>query len=393
MRAITTGNDSRNVQSIVLRRAIAPANETCAMLVYDFLKESEQRGLAKKTLFDYAKVCKEFFLLHGRGLRPNEIKPHDIREYLAWQANRGATPATLRQRLSGLRSLFRFAEAMEIVPVSPARSVQTHRYFRKLPKPITEEQMNRLIDSQTNLRDKTLIETMYATGTRRSEVSGMKVSDVDWAARTILVNGKGSKERLVPLTDRSVELLKSYVGDRKEGWLFQASGPPDQDGRLSLQNGLWVGLWRDEYRMANGKLRFQTRRKALGRAPGISRKHKAFVADLLPEMSREQAREALDSLLTGKLQPRPRSVTKPLSPVSISYIIRKAGIRAGIPHLHAHRIRHSFATHLFDNGADILTISKFLGHVSLSTTAIYTHVSHRRMRETLEKFHPHWGNQ
>lgn len=361
----------------VRRNALAPASESCLALLNEYLKDSEHRGLAKTTHVRYSQICKDFFL-HAGGLRPSEIRPRDIREFLEWRMNLGASNYTLHQELCALRSLFRFAEAMEIVAVSPARSIQTRRYHRKLPRLLTEEQVNKLIDSANTLRDKALLTTMYGTGARLSEIATMRVEELSWSAKTIMIHGKGNKERLVPLGTKAMELLKQYLGDRKTGWLFQAEGHRDQKGSLVRSGtGWWLGVWRDEYAFSsNGKLCWHVSAKRIGR---------------LSEMTKEQARAKLTTHLAGILHPRPRPIKdEPMRKPSIQMIVRKAGMKAGIGHVHPHMLRHSFATHLLDHGADMLSISKFLGHVNLTTTAIYTHVSQAKMQDTLEKFHPHW---
>jgi site-specific recombinase XerD len=364
--------------AIIPRGAIQLRNESGLALVADYLKDAEQRGLARPTRALYARVYKEFFM-HAGGLRLNEIRPRDVREYLAWQMNRGASNSKLRQTLSALRSLFRYAEAFEVVAVSPARSIQTRRHHRKLPDVLTEEQINKLIQSPKNIRDRALLETTYSSGCRVSEVAGMRVRDLSISERTIRVIGKGDKERIVPLGRMAIELLLEYLGERKSGWLFQREGQNDQRGFVfeKWQKGVWEGRWRSEYAIdAAGKLRFTTKSKILGK---------------ISEMSRQEAEEKLKMLLAGELQRRPRPVKdQPMNARSIEKIVQKAGMAAGIGHVHPHMLRHSFATHLLDHGADILTIDRFLGHVNLSTTAIYAHVSQAKMHDTLEKCHPHW---
>ena len=369
--------------------AIASRSPSLALLA-DFLKDIEQRGLSKSTGIRYAHVCSEFFE-HSGSLRPDEIRPRDIREFLAWKWGMGASDQTLHAILCALRSLFRFAEAMEIVSVSPARAIQTRRYHRKLPKVLTEEQVNTLIESTKNLRDKTLLETLYATGCRVGEIVGVRVEDVSWAAPHIRVVGKGNKERLVPLNGRAIDFLKRYLGSRDTGFLFQAEGQHDQRGFLirhdqtgmvirSRPIGYWLGRWRHEYQFQDstqhksGRLRFRHKTVRLGR---------------LDEMSREEARERLSKLIPAERRPRPIK-DSPMTTRAIRLIVSMAGHKAGLGHLHPHILRHSFATHLLDGGADLVTIGAFLGHESLTTTAIYTHVSQRKMRETMEKCHPHW---
>lgn len=279
-------------------RTIDSRSVTGLALLSCYLKESDQRGLAKTTLTRYAHVCKTFFEYAG-SLTPNEIRPRDVRGYLAWHFGRGASNQTLRQELSALKSIFRYAEALEIVAVSPARSVQTHRHHPRLPRVLTEEEVNKLIGSQNCLRDRALLEVMYATGCRVGEIVGMRIEHVSWSDRTILVNGKGNKERFVPLNGVAISRLQQYLGERKTGWLFQAEGQPGQRGILVRSKiGFWLGRWRHDYQFEtptlskSGRLRWRFKTVRLGR---------------LDELTREEARERLSRLIPTDRRPRPVS--------------------------------------------------------------------------------------
>lgn len=356
---------------------IVAARRDAQQLVVCFLEDSEVRGLSTVTMSRYVRIYRDFFHLVS-SIPIAGIRPRDIRDYLAWQYERGASSQTLREALCALRSLFRFAVAIEVIPVSPAHAVQTRKVTRKLPKVLTEEQVNQLIQAAETIRDKALLETTYATGCRVSEILGMRVEDVSWTERTVRVLGKGNKERLVPLNDRAIALLKASLAERTTGWLFQHEGQPDQKGYVRNDGGYWEGEWRQDYKLdGNGVLTSRISSVRLGK---------------ISELTREEAERKLSALLAGKLKPRPRPVKdKPLDPRSIRNIVQGAAARAGLGHVHPHQIRHSFATHLLDHGADLLTISKFLGHVSLSTTQIYTHISDAKMREVMG-LHPHWKN-
>lgn len=352
-----------------------------AVLVGEYLKDARIRGLAEATLKQYKKTYADFF--RTTVATPiAQIKPRHIRDFLAWQFSRGASAQTLNRHLCGLHSLFKFAEAVEIIPISPARSIQGRRMGRRLPKPLSESEINRLIAAARTPRDKALIETLYATGCRVAEVAGMRYEDVAWEEHSIRVIGKGDKQRVVPLNATAIELLKANLGKREESWLFQDEGKADQQGFVyqtaaPSYAGWWMGGWRQNYQIErDGRLTFRQRYQRIGK---------------ITEMSREAARQELTAMLAGKLKPRPRPVKdKPMDTRAIRYIVQRAAARAGLGHVHPHQIRHSFATHLLDHGADLLTVSKFLGHESIATTQIYLHVSDARMREVIQ-LHPHWS--
>lgn len=356
------------------RRDLARRQVNSPTLIAEYLKDSEQRGLAKKTLIRYRKVFRDFFWNVGP-IPLNELRPRDVRDFLVWMQGRGASDQTLAQILSALRSLFRFAVLIEAVPVSPAWAVQTHRYKRGLPKPLSEKEIDRLIAAARIPRDKALIEFLYSTGCRVAEVSGALIENVSWSERTLRVVGKGDKERLVPLNVRTAKLLKTHLGDRTAGFLFEGEKPDGRGAVIKTKRGeCWIGEWREDYAIgSDGKLQSRRVEVTLGK---------------IANMSREQARQKLATLIADKLKPRPRRGV-PLAPRTIRTIIDRAAFKAGLGHVNPHQLRHSFATHLLDHGADLLSISKLLGHVSLSTTQIYTHVSQAQIRRAIE-CHPHW---
>jgi site-specific recombinase XerD len=361
-----------NVLALRPRQDIARRQTNSLTLVADYLKDAEQRGLAKMTLARYRKIYRDFFAVVG-AIPLHELRPRDVRDFLAWQQERGASDETLRTDLCALRSLFRFAEIIDAVAVSPARAVQTRRVKRRLPKPLSEQEIDRLIGAAKNSRDKALIELLYSTGCRAGEVSGALIENINWTDRTMRVVGKGNKERLVPLNGRAIEFLKIYLGNRASGCLFQG-WTTDQRGSVSKSGRSWIGCWRNGYVTgADGKLRSSFTSSYIGKRAS---------------MSREEAQQKLATLIAEKVKPPPRG-GQPLCARGIGKIIGRAARKAGLGHVHPHQLRHSFATHLLDRGADLLTISKLLGHVSLSTTQIYTHVSQTQIRRTME-LHPHW---
>jgi len=360
-------------------RAIVSRQADVQQLVADYFEDNEIRGLSKATMERYRSVYRDFFHLTS-GIPVVSVRPRDVREYLAWQHDRGASSQTLRRSLCALRSLFRFAEMLELVSVSPARAVQTRRFSRKLPKPISEDNVNKLIASGATLRDQALLETLYATGCRAFEVTGMRVDDVAWGERQIRVLGKGQKERLVPLNAIAIQRLKAYLKKRKTGFLFQREGKPDQRGFVTTNNKThWQGRWLEYLPIGNdGRLRFRRAYITLGK---------------IEEMSRDEAEQKLRTLLVGELRSRRRpEQDEQLTGRAVYDIVQKAAARAGIGRVHPHQLRHSFATHLLDHGAGLLEIRDMLGHASIVTTQIYAHVSQAKIRQTIA-LHPHWDSK
>jgi len=365
--------------ALATREAITTRSENSLALLSYFLTDCAHRGLADSTITRYSQLGKDFFE-HCPGLRPGEIRPRDIRAYLSWLVDRGVSEHTLQQTLSALRSIFRFAEAFEIASVSPARSVQQRRYKRSIPRPLSEEEIERLISATTNLRDKAIIEFFYSTGCRTSEAVGARLEEVSWSERTVRVVGKGDKMRLVPLSRRAIDSLSKYLDMRDTGWLFQADAKSPRAYRLSQnREGFWEARWREVTQMPGGTSETRIVSRTLGKTV---------------EMSEHQADDKIRSILSERrAEVQPVAANKPLSKCCVRVVIDRAARAAGLGHVHPHQIRHSFATHLLDHGADIFTIKEFLGHADVSTTSIYTHVSQTKMRETLERCHPHWRQE
>lgn len=245
-----------------------------------------------------------------------------IRAFLATLAEQEYSPATMARKIATLRSFHRWLEKRELRQDNPMLLIRTPRQEKRLPKAVDLEQIERLLSTPdtTNLlgaRDRAILETLYSTGLRVSELVGINHEDLSVEQREIVVQGKGRKERLVPLGSHATTAILAYL----ELLNNDARGPSDDDRPTS---------------------------------PLFVNKH------------------------GGRLSTR--SVRR-----KVSKYLEEAGLD---PEISPHTLRHSFATHLLDSGADLRSVQELLGHQSLSTTQVYTHVSTGRLREAFDDAHP-----
>jgi len=276
-----------------------------------------ERGASPHTLRNYEGDLRQFLAFlqtaHNGSLPvPTAVDAYAVRGFLAARAGVGDAKSTLGRKLAAIRSLFKYLARERVVPHSPAAAVVTPKQEHKLPRVLTADDAQRLMDDPGSneprlVRDQALLEVLYSAGVRVAELVGLNVEDVDLDAGTATVMGKGRKERVVLLGMKAVEALRAYVG--KEG----AMGGP----------------------------LFRNRRGGRLTARSVER----IVAT---------ACQALENF----------------------------------PTITPHTLRHSFATHLLDGGADLRVIQELLGHASLATTQRYTHVALDRLMEAYDKAHP-----
>jgi len=282
----------------------------------------------------------------------------DIRQFLATLAQRGCSPNTLARELHGLRNLYDFLGLGGVTQNCPPRLIRTRKMPKRLPRFLSPEQVGKLIEYAKTPRDHALIEAAFATGCRVSELAGMKVEDINWQKRTVLVLGKGRQERLVLFGEKAVKALREYLGERTSGLIF-LSQRPTQRGSIIRHNGFWYGSWNQRTNLGSVK-ELKTRREA-------------------------QAR--FGKVLDGRELSRPYPA-RPLNVRDLGRIVSSTGKRAGLGRVFPHMIRHSFATALLNNGADLRVVQELLGHASISTTQIYTHVTPARLIEVHQACHP-----
>ncbi len=282
--------------------------------VQNFLAHLQGRGLSPNTVKAYRKDLEQFTRLAGIG-RPREVTVIAIRAFLADLLSQGVSKRSLARKLSTLRAFFKYLVDSGKLAANPAASVRTPRFERKLPGFLDVSQAKQMVEApaavqkELSPRDSAVLELLYSSGMRVSELVSLDVDQVDCRSGTVRIMGKGSKERLVPVGSYARSALEKYVRVRRA-----------KPGERALFVNRFGGRLTDR----------SVRRIVSKYAMGLG--------------------------LAGKVSP--------------------------------HTLRHSFATHMLDAGCDLRTLQEMLGHSSLSTTQIYTHVTTRRMQEVYKKAHP-----
>jgi site-specific recombinase XerD len=268
--------------------------------------------------------------------------------------------------LWALRTFFDFLYLGGVVDTVVPRLIRGRPTRKKLPRVLNEAEVVRLISSTKHIRDRAILELLYATGCRIGEVVKIKISDINFSGRTIRVFSKG-RERLVPFGQTARKLMLRYLGQRRTGFLF-VTKIPQQTGCVSPSGRAWMGYWKDH---TQGKDQVRRRYVYLG-----SRK-----------LTRAQARVNFEKIVPPSALLRPYQ-PHPLTTVAVARIINEAAVKATLGKVTCHMLRHSFATHMLERGADIRHIQELLGHQSLATTQIYTRVAGRELAKTYRKYHP-----
>jgi len=276
-----------------------------------------EKRLAPKTVEAYATDLRQFREQVDKDA--GKVTGADVLAFLRKQLDGGAGVRTQARKLVALRGLFRHLRAERYIDGDPTGDIDLPRFGRKLPVVLTREEVIRLIeapDTKTlrGVRDRAMLETLYATGLRVSELVKLRTTEVNLEAGFVVTTGKGGKQRAVPMGD----VARRCIAEYREGW------PKDQIDRPRRSEALF-----------------------------------------LTNRGRGMTRQAFWKL------------------------IRKYAVAAGITKsLSPHKLRHSFATHLLEGGADLRAVQAMLGHSDIATTEIYTHVRRDRLRSVVEKHHP-----
>jgi len=276
-----------------------------------------ERGLSDNTLSAYRSDLLAFAgWLQHKGMNFQDAQDADIKVYLA--SVRGYSVRTLARRLSCLRRYYNYLVREGIMDHDPSARVEAPRLGRPLPKSLTETEVEQLLDAphintDLGLRDRTMLEVLYATGLRVSELVNLTILQVNLRQGLVRVTGKGNKERLVPLGLEAQDWIQRYLKDARPGLV----------------------------------------------------KHKVIDVLFVSRRGSQMTRQAFWYLI--KRYARMTGINKTLSP---------------------HILRHAFATHLLNHGADLRVVQMLLGHSDISTTQIYTHVARERLKNLHAQHHP-----
>jgi integrase/recombinase XerD len=287
----------------------------------DFVKEyltyiQVEKGLARHTLDSYRRDLER---LHAWAVanknQITELSRADLRKWIASLSREGLAPTSIARAVSATRGFFKFLMLDGHIKAHPAEDLDTPQRFSYLPNFLTEDEINRLlaapdVSTEEGIRDRAILEIMYATGLRVSELVGLKQADVDLLAGLVVCYGKGNKERRVPLGKSAIHWLQQYAAV-KAGYGTKQTSP-----HVFLQRG------------------------------------RPFTRQLAWSM------------------------------------IKRHAEKAGIKNVSPHTLRHSFATHLLQHGADSRSVQALLGHTDISTTQIYTHITDMHLRSAYDRHHP-----
>ncbi len=280
-----------------------------------------ERGLAKNSIASYQQdlsKLKEF--AEGEDVELVEISRSDLRMFIASLSKSGLAPTSINRIISAVRGFYKFLLIDGHIKKHPAENLDTPTKGFYLPKFMTEDEVEALlsqpdVSQEIGLRDRAILEMMYASGLRVTEAANLRIDDVDIDSGILTCKGKGNKERKVPLGKSAVEWLKSHLANRRKTEYIEL---------------------RNLFLTAGGQ---------------------------------------------------------PINRQTIFKFIKQYAEKAGLEDISPHTLRHSFATHLLQRGADSRSVQAMLGHADISTTQIYTHITDQHLRKTYEKFHPRAGTK
>jgi integrase/recombinase XerD len=275
-----------------------------------------EKGLSKNSFESYSRDLQKLAKWSKKnGLDVANLTRQDLREFLIDLASENLSPTSVNRLISAMRGFYKFLQFDKHITKNPAEDLQSQQTSSYLPNFLSQTEIEHFLEvpdvsSEIGLRNRAILETMYACGLRVSEVCGLQIVDIEFDAGILTCKGKGSKTRKVPMGKSAVEWLKSYLALRRK------------KENIEIQN-LFVSMY-----------------------------------------------------------------GRPITRQDVFHLVKECGIKIGRDDVSPHTLRHSFATHLVQNSADIRSVQKMLGHADISTTQIYTHITDQQLRRTYEKFHP-----
>ena len=273
-----------------------------------------EKGLSKNTIKSYESDLKDFFAwchkIHKK--LPSKLTSSSINIYLGYLFNKNIKSSSVNRKLSTLKAFYIFLYKQKLILKIPTEDIETPKIQKKLPSTLSENEVEKLLKAPKDkniieLRDKAMLEMLYATGMRISELVNLKEINVDKNRQVVKVLGKGSKERLIPFGDEALDSLQKYLHKRNSRNIYIFLN--NRDNKLSR-----VGFWQ-----------------------------------------------------------------------RVKIYLKRVHLKSDIT---PHTLRHAFATHLLNRGADLRSVQLLLGHSDLSTTQIYTHIAKQRLSEMHKKHHP-----
>ncbi|MDD4939345.1 MAG: site-specific tyrosine recombinase XerD [Candidatus Omnitrophica bacterium] len=281
---------------------------------------SVERGLSRNTLISYNDDINAFLdFLKGNSIESlSSTKKNDITDFMLSQKGKGLSANSVARRLAAIKSFYRFLVRERILKSDPSNLVDSPKLWKKIPQTLSANEVDALlaqpnIRTSQGIRDKAVLETLYATGMRVSEAVNLKTQNVNLDVGFLRCIGKGNKERIIPLGKKAIGSIKRYIGS--------------------------------------------------ARAEQLKKKESEFL--FLSRLGKKISRQSLWKMI--KKYAKQARIKKPIKP---------------------HILRHSFATHLLERGADLRSVQEMLGHANISTTQIYTHVSGERLKAIHKMYHP-----
>ena len=291
----------------------------------------------------------------------------DVQEFLATSAAKGQTPRLIRDQLYALRIFFDFLNLGGLIKWVPPRMVMMRPVQRHIPRVLTQDQLHKVLGAACTKHERALVELLYGTGCRTGELRAMRIENVDFANRRIRVTGK-TGTRMLMFTCTAGRALRAYLGDRKAGFVFVEQKPPQRIRPRRTPRGEWQCRW---------KIYDEKGRYVLSKSGYIGAREK---------MKYREAVNYFSNLSKDDKLLRPLGL-RPLSNAAVQKTVHKIGLRVGI-RINPYSFRHTFATHLLDGGADLRVIQELLGHRSIRSTEVYTHVSKKQLQRTFDQCHP-----